>query len=69
MGPVEFIDWGGLDILHYANAYLSKNISNRFKAPKIIGEMMEKGPLGMNHGKGFYDFEEINVEAYKKEKL
>jgi 3-hydroxybutyryl-CoA dehydrogenase len=69
MGPVEFIDWGGLDILHYANSYLSKSIDDRFKAPKIIGEMMEKGHLGMNHGKGFYDFKKINVEAYKKEKL
>ena len=69
MGPVEFIDWGGLDILHYANAYLSKSIDDRFKAPKIIGEMMERGHLGMNHGKGFYDFKKINVEAYKKEKL
>ncbi len=69
MGPVEFIDWGGLDILHYANAYLSKNIGERFKAPEIIGEMMEKGHLGMNHGRGFYDFETMDVEAYKREKL
>ena len=69
MGPVEFIDWGGLDILHYANAYLSKNIGERFKAPEIIGEMMEKGHLGMNHGRGFYDFETMDVEAYKRDKL
>jgi 3-hydroxybutyryl-CoA dehydrogenase len=69
MGPVEFIDWGGLDILHYANAYLTKNIGNRFKAPNIISEMMEQGHLGINHGKGFYDFENMNVEAYKRKKL
>jgi 3-hydroxybutyryl-CoA dehydrogenase len=69
MGPIEFIDWGGVDILHYANTYLSKNIDERFKAPKIIDEMMEKGHLGMNHGKGFYDFKNMDVEAYKREKL
>jgi hypothetical protein len=23
----------------------------------------------MNHGKGFYDFENMDVEAYKREKL
>jgi 3-hydroxybutyryl-CoA dehydrogenase len=69
MGPIEFIDWGGLDILHYANAYLSEKIDKRFKAPKIIEKMMKKGHLGMNHGKGFYDFENMDVEAYKRSKL
>ena len=69
MGPIEFIDWGGLDILHYANNYLSKNIDPRFKAPKIIEEKMKKGHLGMNHGKGFYDFKNMDVESYKTEKL
>lgn len=69
MGPIEFIDWGGLDILHYANNYLSKNIDPRFKAPKIIEEKMKKGHLGMNHEKGFYDFKNMDVESYKTEKL
>ena len=69
MGPVEFIDWGGLDILYYANSYLAKNIDERFKAPKIINDMMKKGQLGMNHGKGFYDFENMDVDTYKREKL
>jgi len=69
MGPIEFIDWGGLDILHYANAYLSKHIGDRFKAPKSIEQMMKKGHLGMNHGKGFYNFENMDIEAYKRSKL
>ena len=69
MGPVEFIDWGGLDILHYANSYMSKKLGDRYKNPDIIAEMMEKGHLGMNHGKGFYDFEKMDVDAYKREKL
>jgi len=69
MGPIEFIDWGGLDILHYANAYLSENIDKRFKAPKIVEEKMKKGHLGMNHGKGFYNFENMDVESYKRTKL
>ena len=69
MGPVEFIDWGGVDILHYANAYLSKTLGDRYKNPDIVAEKIEKGHLGMNHGKGFYDFENMDVEAYKREKL
>ena len=69
MGPVEFIDWGGVDILHYANGYLSKTLGDRYKNPDIVAEKIAKGHLGMNHGKGFYDFENMDVEAYKREKL
>jgi 3-hydroxybutyryl-CoA dehydrogenase len=69
MGPIEFADWGGVDILHYASAYLSEHLGTRFKAPEIIGEMMGKGHLGMNHGKGFHDFENMDIDAYKREKL
>jgi len=69
MGPVEFIDWGGVDILHYANQYLSKELGERFRAPDIVAQKIADGHLGMNHGKGFYDFENMDVEAYKREKL
>ena len=69
MGPVEFIDWGGVDILHYANQYLSKELGERFKAPDVVAQKIADGHLGMNHGKGFYDFENMDVEAYKREKL
>ena len=69
MGPVEFIDWGGVDILHYANKYLSKELGERFRAPAMVDQKIADGHLGMNHGKGFYDFDNMDVEAYKREKL
>ena len=69
MGLIEFIDWGGVEILHYADAYLSENLGERYTAPAVIGELIEKGHLGMNHGKGFYDFENMDVEAFKKRKM
>ena len=69
MGPVEFIDWGGVDILHYASAYLSENLGERYKAPDIVAKKIADGHLGMNHGQGFYDFDNMDVEAYKREKL
>ena len=69
MGLIEFVDWGGVEILHYADAYLSENLGERFKAPAVIGELIEKGHLGMNHGKGFYDFENIDVGSFKKQKM
>lgn len=69
MGLIEFIDWGGVDILYYANQYLRENLDPRFTTPKIIDEMMESGDKGLNAGKGFYDYNEIDVDAYKREKL
>ncbi len=69
MGPLEFVDWGGLDILYYANKYLSDNLGERFSTPEIVDKNMEKGNIGIKSGKGIYDFSTINIEEYKKEKL
>ena len=39
LGLLEFIDWGGLNILYYASRYLEKQMQNpRFAAPDIIAE-------------------------------
>ena len=46
MGPLEFVDWGGLDILYYANKYLSDNLGERFSTPEIVDKNMEKGNGG-----------------------
>ena len=69
MGPLEFVDWGGLDILYYANKYLSDNLGERFSTPEIVDKNMEKGNIGIKSGKGIYDFSTINIEEYKEEKL
>ena len=70
MGLVEFIDWGGVDILYYASNYLREAMrSERFAAPAIIGEMMAKGHRGLDAGKGFYDFSGTNRESFRAEKL
>ncbi len=69
MGPLEFVDWGGLDILYYANKYLSANLGERFSTPEIVDKNMENGNIGIKSGKGIYDFTTINIEEYKEEKL
>lgn len=69
MGPLEFIDWGGLDILKYASAYLSENLDKRFEAPEIVEKKMLEGNLGMDTGKGFYDFSKLDIDSYKTDKL
>ena len=69
MGPIEFVDWGGLDILYYANRYLSGELGNRFKTPNIVEEKMDKGSLGLKSGKGMYDYYNVDMNAYKEKKL
>ena len=70
MGPIEFIDWGGGDILYYASRYLTDALkSDRFSAPDIVNTNMENGHTGLDAGRGFYDFETIDVEEYRRNML
>ncbi len=70
LGVMEFIDWGGVDILYYAGHYLSKALdSPRHAPPEEVTRMMEDGRKGMREGQGYYDFRNMDVEAWQKEKL
>jgi 3-hydroxybutyryl-CoA dehydrogenase len=70
LGLLEFIDWGGGDILYYASRYLREATGDdRFAAPKIVEDNMHAGRIGMRSGAGFYDFGKIDVEQYKRERL
>jgi 3-hydroxybutyryl-CoA dehydrogenase len=70
MGLVEFIDWGGVDILYYASNYLSDELqSDHYKTPKIVENLMASGDLGLGTGKGFYDLSATDTNAYRQEKL
>ncbi len=70
LGLVEFIDWGGGDILYYASRYMTEATgSSRFESPAIVAENMEAGRIGMKTGEGFYDFKDKDVPAYRRETL
>ncbi len=70
MGLVEFIDWGGVDILLYASDYLSEALdSDRFEAPAVIREMVESGRRGMGRGGGFYGAHDAGLDEFRREKL
>lgn len=69
-GPLEFIDWGGGDILYHASRYLSETIDkSRFKSPDIVAENMASGRTGMREGRGFYDWTDIDVDAFRADRL
>ena len=70
LGLLEFIDWGGADILYHVDNYLVTALANdRFKAPAILEEKMKSGEMGMRSGKGFYDFSAMDLAAYQKETI
>jgi 3-hydroxybutyryl-CoA dehydrogenase len=70
LGVVEFIDFGGCDILHHASREMSASIDKaRYAAPAIVGRMMAEGRLGLKTGSGFYDYDGRDVAAYRRDVL
>ncbi len=57
LGLLEFIDWGGGDILYYASRYLEGALgSDRYRAPDVISRNMQEGRIGLRTGSGFLDY-------------
>jgi 3-hydroxybutyryl-CoA dehydrogenase len=70
MGLLEFIDWGGGDILYYASRYLEGALgSDRYHAPEVISRNMHEGRIGMRTGAGFLDYSGLDVEKYREQRL
>jgi 3-hydroxybutyryl-CoA dehydrogenase len=70
MGLLEFIDWGGGDILYYASRYLEVALhSDRYRAPEVISRNMEAGRLGMRSGAGFLDYAGKDIDAWREQRL
>ena len=70
LGMLEFIDWGGGDILYYASRYLTKTLDNpRYAAPDIVERNMRDGRIGLTTGKGFLDYEGVDIDAYRADRL
>lgn len=70
MGVVEFIDFGGNDILYYASRYLAQALGeSRYASPAIVDRYMCEGRNGLRDGKGFHDFTGVDVDAWRAEAL
>jgi 3-hydroxybutyryl-CoA dehydrogenase len=70
IGVVEFIDFGGADILHHASREMAGSIdAARYAAPPVIGRMVDDGRLGLKSGSGFYDYAGRDVGAYRRDVL
>jgi 3-hydroxybutyryl-CoA dehydrogenase len=70
LGLLEFIDWGGGDIVYYATKYLAGSLDDkRFTVPEIIEKNMRENRNGIRDGQGFYDYRERDVDAYRQERM
>jgi len=70
IGVIEFIDYGGADILYYASDYLARTVSaERYTAPQNVQRLMHEGHLGLKTGRGFYDYRSRDTRAYRKDVL
>lgn len=70
LGLLEFIDWGGGDILHHASAFLSREVDEaRFTAPETIGRNMAEGRKGLSDGRGFFDYAGVDLTEYREGRL
>ena len=70
LGMLEFIDWGGGDILYYASRYLTGALgSERYAAPAIIERNMAEGRIGLKTGQGFLDYDTLDLDVYRRQRL
>jgi 3-hydroxybutyryl-CoA dehydrogenase len=70
MGVVEFIDFGGIDILHHASREMSKSIDpHRYEAPQILSDHLNSGHLGFKSGKGFLEHDQAKASSYREDVL
>lgn len=66
---VEFIDWGGGDILYYASRYLTDQLGERFESPDIITANMAARRNGIRDGRGFYSFDPDTVGDHQAHRM
>src|SRR5260221_13419366 len=70
LGLLEFIDWGGGDILYYASRYLEGALgSDRYRAPDVIARNMAEGRIGMRTGAALLDYSGLDIDAYREQRL
>jgi 3-hydroxybutyryl-CoA dehydrogenase len=70
IGVVEFIDFGGVDILHHASREMAQTVdAARYAAPPIVGRLFDEGKLGLKTASGFHDYAGKDLAAYRRDVL
>jgi 3-hydroxybutyryl-CoA dehydrogenase len=70
VGIFEFIDWGGVDILHRASGFLARALGDdRFRPARLVEEKIARNELGPKTGRGFFDYTGERREAFETAKV
>ncbi len=70
VGIFEFIDWGGVDVLHRASRFLATALGDdRFRPARLVEEKMARNELGSKTGRGFFDYTGDQREAFESAKV
>jgi 3-hydroxybutyryl-CoA dehydrogenase len=70
LGLLEFIDWGGGDILYYTSRYMTEALGHdRYASPPIIERNMAEGRIGLKTRQGFLNYDGVDIDAYREKRL
>ena len=66
IGIFEHFDNGGMQLNYNVVKKLFPLLSDEKEVPKAITEKIEAGDMGSKTGKGFYDWHNVDMDAYKE---
>jgi 3-hydroxybutyryl-CoA dehydrogenase len=66
IGIFEHFDNGGLDLSYKVNKYLFPHLCDAKDNLKILSQKVEEGNLGPKTGVGFYDWREVDMDAFRE---
>ena len=70
IGIFEFIDWGGVDILHRASRFMTTATGDpRFAPARLVEDKIARNELGPKTGRGFFDYTGERRERFEADKL
>lgn len=57
LGPLETVDFGGLDVFAHVSEYLMADLEDSHEVPLLLAEKVKEGHLGVKTGEGFYKYD------------
>jgi enoyl-CoA hydratase/3-hydroxyacyl-CoA dehydrogenase len=71
MGPYELMDYVGLDVYYHGANYFAGTLSQDYKPPKWLKDLIDANTLGKKSGKGIFDWSkgrpEIDLSKAKED--
>lgn len=68
LGPLETVDFGGLDVFAHISDYLMPDLEDSHEVPPLLAEKVKEGHLGVKTGEGFYKYDGDKAEKATKER-